>query len=165
MKYFVILILFVLSSNNEIKGQFKKFSGIHDKANDSVVEFLEKSGYGKVTYYFDNQEQIDGRWELYPSLRITNDLMAVHISTIPSGSDGYNFLLIINPDTKEILCTLGPFYDTFLDAISYKIRNNQIEQLTVRVYNPPELEEPKYTFIVYSKVNQAFLETKSYTKN
>jgi hypothetical protein len=165
MKLIKISLLLFLISQCEAKGQFKSLSGIRDTVNFSVVNHLQKAGFGKVTYYFDDLRKVEGRWELYPSLKISNNLIAVYVSTIPTRKVGYNFLLTFDPTTNTIIDTIGPFYDSSPSAIAVKLRNQRIVQLKVRLINPPELEEPKFTIIEYSRVRQILKQTKSYNKN
>ena len=140
MKLIKIFLLLFLFSQCEAKGQFKTLYGIHDTVNFSVFDYLQKAGYGKVTYYFDDLRKVEGRWELYPSLKISNNLIAVYVSTIPARKIGYNFLITIDPTTKAIIDTIGPFYDSHPNAIAVKLNNHRIVQLKVRLNNPPELE-------------------------
>ena len=77
----------------------------------------------------------------------------------------YNFILLMNKLSNEMIDTLGPYYDSYVDAIKFKIKNNSIDFLSVRLRNPPEAEEPKYTFIVYQRNGNKLLQIKTYDKD
>ena len=67
--------------------------------------------------------------------------------------------------SMAIADTLGPYYDTFVDALSVKFRHKQMIRLKVRLSNPPEPADPKFTIIEYSRDNSKFKEKRSYNKN
>jgi len=158
---FTILFLFQLNTYS----QFKKLSGIHDVTNSSIEEMLQKSGYGKIHLYYDDKRQIEGGWDLYPSLQISNNIIAVHVSEIPGLTSKYNFLLLIDIKSLSVIDTLGPYYDSFVDAIDVRLKKNQIQYLKVRLTNPPEMEEPRYTIIEYSNEKTKLIKVKSYDRD
>jgi hypothetical protein len=160
----VILIPLILIHLNAF-GQFKSLTGIHDSVNISLIKFVEKAGFGKIRYYYDDLNHKDGIWDLYPSLQITDNLYAVNISTIPGRISEYTFIIFVNITSKFVNDTLGPFYDTGVDAMEIKLENNQIVQMKVRLNNLPEQEESKYIIIEYSRVKSSLKETKSYNQD
>jgi hypothetical protein len=144
---------------------FKNFTGINDTLAKPLVTYLEKSGLGKVTYFFDNEKQKDGQWHFYPSAQISNIIVAVNISTIPNRSSDYTFVILVDTTSWSITDTLGPFYDSYVDAISPKLKNNRIEEIKIRLNNPPEPNESRFTIIEYIRKNSKLTKTKSYDKN
>jgi hypothetical protein len=165
IKIRTVLIFLLLSILVDVHGQFKKLSGIHDTIDNSIKVKLQKAGYGKVTYYFDDLKKMDGTWELYPSLQISKNFTAVSVSTIPGVESKYTFLLLINPKLNSITDTLGPYYDSAVDAVAAKIVNSKLAGLKVRLINPPEAEEPRYTIIEYAYKSAKLVKTASYDKD
>jgi hypothetical protein len=145
--------------------QFKKLSGTQDPENAIIVDLLQKSGMGKLIIYQDVKTKKVGNWEYYPSLQISNNLAVANVSTIPGLDSKYNFLIVLDTKLSTIIDTLGPFYDTSIDAIKVKFTKNQISDLIVRLDNSPEFDEPKYTIIEYSRKFSKFIETKSFNKD
>ena len=123
---------------------------------------LQKSGLSKVTYYFDDVKKMAGTWELYPSLQISKNITAVHVSEIPGQTSKYNFLVLVDMISNSVVDTLGPYYDSCPDALAVRLQNGKIMQLKVRLSNPPEPEDPKYTIVEYSRVGLKFIITKRY---
>jgi len=156
------LLLFVVIDGH---GQFKKLSGIHDTIDRSIKDMLQKADYGKVTYYVDDLNKKEGTWHLYPSLQISKKITAVNVSTIPKIESKYTFLLLVDLKLNSIIDTLGPYYDSGVDAIATKTMNNQLVRIKIRLNNPPEAEEPRYTIIEYINKNARLIKTKSYDIN
>lgn len=165
LKILIAAITILLFNQFITYSQFKQLSGIHDNTNTSIEEMLQKDGFGKIHCYYDEIKHMEGDWDLYPSLQISKSITAVHVSKIPGLASKYNFLLFIDNNSMSITDTLGPYYDSFVDAISFKLKKGQIRYLKVRLTNPPEMDEPKYTIIEYSKEKLKLIETKSYDKN
>jgi len=63
-----------------------------------------------------------------------------------------------------VIKTLGPYYDTWIDAIDAKVKKGEIEELKVRLVNPPEPFNLKYTIIEYENQNGKLVKTRSYDK-
>jgi len=156
------LFLFLILCSLNLFSQFKTFSGIHDTQFNYIDRKLEKFEFGKVTYYFDDLTQKDGKWELYPKILLSDSIFAVSISTIRGLINKYTFIVFYDSKLEQILDTIGPFFDTFPDAI--KLKNGNLAHLTVRLCNPPEPYEPQFTFIEYIKKNTKLIRTKSYDK-
>ncbi len=160
-----ILIPLLLFMAIDCYGQFKKLSGIHDTIDSSIRSKLHIAGFGKVTYYFDDLNKREGTWELYPSLQISKKITAVSVSTIPGVESKYSFLILFNTKLNSISDTLGPYYDSAVDAIAAKVVNDKLTKLKVRLINPPEAEDPKYTIIEYEYKRTKLTKTKTYDKN
>jgi len=155
---FTVSILLTLSLYAQ--SQFRSLSGIHDLPDTSIVNLMQKFGIGKVTYYFDNLNKVDGTWEFYPMIQVSKNISAVSVSTIPGINSKYTFLVLIDNLEKEIIDTLGPYYDSMIEAIDVKLKNKQLYQLRVRLINPPEPFEKKYTIVKYIRTNNNFKEIK-----
>ena len=67
--------------------------------------------------------------------------------------------------SNQVLDTLGPFFDTFTDAIKFKCEKGIITNMTVRLVNPPEPEDPRFTFIEYVRRNAKLIKVRSYDKD
>lgn len=160
-----IFTLLLLSLNAIQASGYKTFTGIHDTIPPSLANYVEKAGLGKVTYYFDNKKQKDGEWQLYPSSQISAHIVAVNISTIPNQSSEYTFIVIIDTTNWTITDTLGPFYDSYVNAISTKVKNSRIEEIKVRLINPPEPNESKFTIVEYLRKDSKLIKTKSHDRN
>jgi hypothetical protein len=150
-----VLIIILIPFNALLSQEFREFSSIHEKIDTSLNKFLEDNGFRKVTHYFDNINHIDGKWELYPYVNISNELTAVHvINKIPNHDYWYFYVLIINKNTLSILDTLGPFEKTFVNAIRVKLKNDEILELSVRCHNRIEFsDEAAFTIIDYKRKN------------
>jgi hypothetical protein len=145
--------------------QFKEMSGPQDPVNSTVVDLLQKFGMEKLIIYEDTKTKKVGNWEYYPFLQISKNVAVANVSSIPGLDQKYNFLIILDTKLNKIIDTLGPFYDTSVDAIKVKFTKNQISSLIVRLDIFPELDEPKYTIVEYSRKFSKFIETKSYYKD
>ncbi len=160
----LLIIIFALQFGN-VNAQLKKFSSINDKPNYDLVQFLEQSNFGKVTLYFNEKTKQEREWSYYPELKISKDLTAVCVSTLPEIKDKYTFIIIVDTKSKNIKDTIGPFYDSFVDAVRFKLRNQKINFVKIRTINPPELFESKYTIFEYKRKGQSLTETIKYDKN
>ena len=100
MRTLLIVILVLLFGN--VDAQLKKFSNINDKPNSDLVQFLEQSNFGKVTVYFNEKTKQEGNWSYYPELKISKDLTAVCVSTLPEIKDKYTFTIIVDTKLKII---------------------------------------------------------------
>jgi hypothetical protein len=165
IRILISLAILQLSFQFEALPQFKTLSGIHDSVDASILDLMVKYGFDKVSYYYDNLNQTDGIWELYPTLKISPNLVAVNISTIPGLNSKSNFLILVDPISKSIVDTLGPYYETYVDAIAVKFQKKVPVQLKVRLRNPPELNEPKYSIIEYTKRSLKYTVTRTYNKD
>lgn len=145
--------------------QFKEMSGPQEPVNSTVVDLLQKFGMEKVIIYQDTKTKKVGNWEYYPFLQISKNVAVVNVSSIRGLDMKYNFIIILDTKLNSIIDTLGPFYDTYVDAIKVKFTKNQISNLIVRLDNAPELDEPRYTIIEYSRKFSKFIKTKSYNKD
>lgn len=163
MRTLPIITLVLLFCN--VDAQLKKFSSINDKPNADLVQFLEQANFGKVTVYFNEKTQKEGNWTYYPELKISKDLTAVWVSTLPETKDKYTFIITVDTKSNDIKDTIGPFYDSFVDAAKFKLRNQKVNSAKIRTLNPPEPFDPKYTFFEYERKGQKLIETKKYDKN
>jgi hypothetical protein len=162
----VISIILVLFVHIICYSQFKKLSGLHDSMDITVVDFLDKSGFGKVTIYYDDLNKKEGLWKIYPSIKISNNMILLNVSTIKGiESKNYNFIILLDNLSKEIIDTIGPFYESYVDAIDYKIIKNKIDLLIVRLSNPPEAEEPRFTIVEYKRKLLRLEKIKTYDKD
>ena len=159
---FLSLLLFLCPL--DLFSQFKVFSGIDEKQFDYIDKNLEEFGFEKVTYYFNIKTQKSGKYYLYPKILLSDSIFAVSISSIQGLSNQYTFLVIYDVKSNMVIDTLGPFYDTSINAIKFKNKKGTIVRLTVRLANPPEPYDPKYTFIEYVRQNSKFVEKRSYDK-
>lgn len=159
----ILIIIFVLLFSN-VDAQLKKFSSINDKPDNDLVQFLEKSNFGRVTVYFHEKTKKEGNWSYYPELKISNDLRAVCVSTLPETNDKYTYIIIVDTKSKKIKDTIGSFYDSFVDAAKFKLKNQSVNFAKIRIINPPEPFDPKYTIIEYERKGQKLIETKKYDK-
>jgi hypothetical protein len=158
---FIILFFFTFTFAN---AQYKLFSGIHDTINSDLSTLLENTGFGKATYYYDDIAKKNGIWDFYPMINLSKSLIAVWVSKIPNRNDDYTFLLVYDVNAHKISDTLGPYYDSGIDAIKVKIKKNRIKYLKVRLLNPPEAENSKYTFKEYTRIEGNLKEYKSQEK-
>jgi len=159
-KIFLSLILILCTL--DLFSQFMTFSGIYDTQFDHIDRELEKFGFGKVTYYYDEINKKDGKWKLYPKILVSDSIFAVCISTIEGLENKYTFIIFYDSKLKQVQDTIGPFFDMFPNAIKFK--NGKLPQVTIKLRNPPEPYEPKFTFIEYVRNNSRFIKLKSYNK-
>lgn len=162
MKTLLIIIFVHLFSN--IDAQFKKFSSINDKPDTDLIQFLEQSNFGKVTLYFNEKTKKEGNWSYYPELKISKGLTAVCVSTLPETKDKYTFIIIVDTKSKNIKDIIGPFYDSFVDDAKFELKNQSVSFAKIRIINPPEPFDPKYTIFEYERKGQKLIETKKYDK-
>ncbi|RLD55241.1 MAG: hypothetical protein DRJ01_16915 [Bacteroidetes bacterium] len=158
----ILTLLFLSLQLTNISGQEIKFSGIHDTINVNLTEFLEQSNFGMITVYYDEKTMKDGHWSYYPTVKFSESITAVNVSTIPNKKNEYNYILILNPNLKLITDTIGPFYDSYVETIEIKHKKNEVHFMKIRLRNPPEQFEPKYTIIEYTKTKNKLIETKNY---
>ncbi|MEI6695482.1 MAG: hypothetical protein WCO13_05390 [Bacteroidota bacterium] len=162
----IILIVILFFIHSIAYSQYKRFSGLHQPIDSSLYDFLHKSGFGKITVYYDDLNKKGGNWEIYPYVKASNNLIFLNVSSMKGVEPPvYNFILFMNKLSNEMIDTLGPFYDSSVDAIKYSLKNNRIDVLRVRLRNPPEAEEPKYTFMVYKRNRNKLMQIKSYDKD
>ena len=114
------LTLLLICSSLDLFSQFKTFTGINDTQFDCIDAKLEQLGFGKVTYYYNDLTKKDGLWKLYPKISISESIFAVSVSTIKGLEDQYTFIIFYDSNSEQVLDTLGPFYDTWANAIKYK---------------------------------------------
>lgn len=152
----LLLIIQILQAS-----EFNKLSGIHDSVNTSLCNFVEKNGFGKVTYYYDNVNQKDGKWELYPSFQISNSIFAVNVSKIPGRPSEYSFIIIIDTTSWTVTDTLGPYFDSYVSGIALKLEMNKIVELKVLLDNPPEPNEEKNTIVKYDRITSKLSNVKN----
>ncbi len=126
--------------------KFNSFRGLHHKINPQIEELLEKKKFGKTVWYYDNKNKVDGKWELYPWVTLSQSLTVVNVSTIQD-KKGYTFLLLVSSGKKiEIIDTLGPYYDCGFTAVSYRdITADKAQELLIRYYSEPDLCVDIYT--------------------
>jgi len=160
-KQSLIVLVLTLQLTN-IYGQAKRISRIHDTTNAILTEFLEHSNFGKITIYYDEKTQKDGEWSYYPSVIFSESITAVNVSSIPNQENKYNYILLLNPNLKLITDTIGPFYDSYIETVEIKHNKNEVHFLKVRLRNPPEQFDPKYTFIEYKRTENKLIQTKKY---
>jgi len=154
------LILFLILCSFHLFSQYKAFSGIHDTQFDYIDRKLEKFGFGKVTYYYDDIHKKDGEWKLYPKILLSDSILAVRISTIEGLPNKYSFIVFYDLKSEQMKDTIGPFFDSFPSAI--KLINENFAHLIVRLSNPPEPYEPKFTYIEYIRRNDKFIVKSTY---
>jgi len=160
----ILLIIIFLSPLSVIVAQYRSFSNIHDTINPELSILLEKNGFGKVTYYYDENTKKEGKWSFYPMAKLSNSLTAVCVSNIPNIEKMYTFLIFYDSNSRLFADTLGPFYDSMISAIDVKIKENTVYTVKVRLTNPPERENPRFTIIEYKRINGRFIEGKTYDK-
>jgi len=159
-----ILIILLFCCSLDLFSQFKTFTGINDTQFNYIDVKLEQLGFGKVTYYYNDLIKKDGRWELYPKILISDSIFAVSVSTIRGLIDKYSFIVFYDSKSNQVLDTLGPFFDTFTDAIKFKCEKGIITSMTVRLGNPPEPYDPRFTFIKYVRKNAKLIKVRSSDK-
>ena len=160
---FLILAVFSLMLTS-LNAQLKTVSSVHDKIDPKLIAFLEDENLGKIRIYYDEISKKEGEWDYYPVVNISENLIAVHVSTLPNIQDKYSFLLLINLDSLIVTDTLGPFYDSYIEAIESKVKNNQINYLKIKLVNPPSQFDPRYTFVEFKRKAEGLVEYKSYNK-
>ena len=148
----------------DLFSQYKTFTGINDIQFDYIDGKLEKLGFGKKTYYYNDLTKKDGKWELYPKVLIYDSLFAVSVSTINGLANQYTFIVFYDSKLEQIQDTIGPFFDTHVYAIKFKLRNGQVTHLIVKLTHPPEEFVPKFTLIEYERNNTRLIEIRSYDK-
>ena len=161
----LFFITFLILCSLDLFPQYKSFSGIHDTQFDYIDRKLEEFGFSKSTYYFDEINKKDGLWELFPKILISDSIFAVSISTIEGLVNQYSFVVLYDSKNEQVLDTIGPFYDSYVNAIKFKNENGITTHLTLRLYNPPEPYEPKLTFIQYERKNKRLVEIRRYDKD
>jgi hypothetical protein len=155
-----LLLLVMILCTLDLFPQFKIFSGIYDTQYNYIDKKLENLGFGKVTYYYDDLNKKEGEWKLFPKILLSDSVLAVSISTIEGLSNEYSFIVFYDLKSEQIQDTIGPFFDSYPNAI--ELINRNLPYLTIRLCNPPEPYEPKYTFIEYENQNSKFIKIRSY---
>jgi len=89
------LILFLILCSFHLFSQYKTFSGIYDTQFDYIDRKLEKFGFGKVVYYYDDMNKKDGEWELYPKILLSDT------TTIIDESLGVNISILLDIDSSR----------------------------------------------------------------
>jgi hypothetical protein len=161
---FIILIAALISRPLDLFSQFKTFSDIHDTQFNWIDEKLESFAFGKETYYYDYVNKKDGKWELYPKILIYDSVFAVNISTIEGLAGKYTFIVFYDSKSEQVIDTIGPFYDTFPNAIKVKLEKGIPTSLTLRLHNPPEPDDPIFTFVEYKHTNGKLINVRSWDK-
>ncbi len=128
---------------------FAKFQGLHQTLPDNLFDHLEKEQAKKVTWYWDEKNQKDGEFNIYPFYRVGPDEYIIHISKYPK-SEGYNYLLLADTKSKiAIRDTTGPFLDSFPDKVAVgNITSQEDQEILIKLRS--EFEEQ---LIIYSQAS------------
>jgi ribulose bisphosphate carboxylase small subunit len=125
------LAIILLIKCDSINSQELFFNPIRKNIDMKIERFLLSSGYKKVTYYYDNIQNKDGVWKLFPWVEIGDkDYVLINVSKIPNIDNAYNYLIIYSKKEHKIITQSTPFFDAifnkiFLDKLSkenYQIR-------------------------------------------
>jgi hypothetical protein len=155
------IIILLSAACAAFAGSFINFSGIHDSLDSKVKDYLEKNNYEKVTIYFDNKAQKDGKWLIFPFVKLSDSTFVVNVGKIPGVENKYSFsLLILKSSSISVLDTLGPFYDSYPGKIKFNNNKGGITVLILRVINPPEPNEEPFTDFKYIRINGKFKQIK-----
>lgn len=142
---FLLAFLFCSSCFKQ-DAQFVNLSGIHDDVSEEIVSFLEDQGFTKVTYFFDNEKNTEGKWQLYPSLEIERDLQLINVMEMPD-SVGYNYLILLDKADWIVRESIGPFYDVYIESVNV-IQSKNEYQLKIKIVNPPD-DDSRYSIYDY----------------
>ena len=145
--------------------QFKTLSTKHDSIDYELVDFIYNAGFGKITYYFDEVTQNVGTYSYYPTLKLSKKHTAVFVTDVPSRPSEYNFIIIADRDKMAIVDTLGPYYDSYVDALDAKFTGTKLVGLKVRFKEVQEYEDPYFLIIEYKRIKSKLKEVKTYKKN
>jgi hypothetical protein len=153
------IVIFLFAVTSLFGGNFIEFSGIHDSLDIRVKEYLEKGNYEKVDVYFDNKTQKDGRWLIYPFVKLSDSIFVVNVGKIPGINNKYSYSLLILKSSKiSILDTLGPYWDSYAGEIKFENDKTGITKLILKIINPPEPDNVPFTLFEYNKLNGKFKE-------
>ncbi|MCL1969081.1 MAG: hypothetical protein FWF65_05905 [Bacteroidetes bacterium] len=161
----IILITLLFLCPFHLFSQYKTFSGINDTQFNYIDTKLEQFGFGKVTCYYNDVTKKNGIWELYPKILITDSIFAVKISTIKGLTNQHSFIVLYDSKSEQVLDTIGTFFDTHSDAIMFKHKNGKVTQVTLRLCNPPEPFEPRFTFIKYIRKHTRLIMVRRYARD
>ena len=138
MHWLLLFMFLTFLSCNSADNKSIDFSGINDNYYQSIEEFLEGKEFGRVSYYFDDISKLDGEWNLYPQIKLSDSEFLINVSEI-SGAIGYNYVILLDTSIWEVVDTIGPFYDSFAKSVQY----NEIDDgysIELTVGNPPDDE-------------------------
>ena len=156
----IILMLFQINTFS----QFKTLSTEHDSIDYVLVDFIYNAGFSKITYHFDEVTQNVGTYSYYPTLKLSNKHTAVFVTDVPSRPSEYNFIIIADRDKMAIVDTLGPYYDSYVDALDAKFIGTKLIGLKVRFKEVQEYEDPYFLIIEYKRIKSNLKEIKTYKK-
>ena len=156
----IILMLFQINTFS----QFKTLSTKHDSIDYELVDFIYNAGFSKITYYYDEVTQNVGTYSYYPTLKLSKNHTAVFVTDVPSRSSEYNFIIIADRDKMAIVDTLGPYYDSYVDALDAKFIGTKLVGLKVRFKEVQENEDPYFLIIEYKRIKSKLKEVKTYKK-
>jgi hypothetical protein len=143
------MLIYLLITTSSFGSGFIKFTDIHDSSNTELQNYLSEKSYGKMTYYFDEKTQKDGKWELYPIAQINETLFIANVSTVPGIEKKYNYSLLIKKSSSiTILDTLGPFYDSYPEEVQV---DKDIKTIKLKIINPPEPTEKPFDIFKYKR--------------
>jgi len=156
----IILMLFQINTFS----QFKTLSTKHDSIDYELVDFIYNAGFTKITYYFDEVTENVGTYSYYPTLKLSKKHTAVFVADVPSRPSEYNFVIIADRDKMAIVDTLGPYYDSYVDALDAKFIGTNLVGLKVRFKEAQEYEDPYFLIIEYKRIKSQLKEVRTYKK-
>ena len=140
-KIFTILLLVTVSCS-DINSQELTFNQIDKKLDTQIVALLCNKGYKKKTYYYDNFNKKDGKWMLYPWVKIDyTDYILINVSKTPKNSKAYNFLIVYSKSEKKIIQESGPFYDKIFKKIYLKKKKTSSLLIITTSMEDEDIEE------------------------
>ena len=155
-QYLILMCILLFMNCTYHRGTYMAFSGIHNTSEGQIDRFLDSLQIGKITYYYDDVNEIGGEWELYPRLQINKSFFIVNVSTIP-GNEFYNYLIFLDTDRWRIADIMGPYYDSHVDSIAVVMDDNSIAGISVKLTNPPEEGEPRSTEMKYERIDEELI--------
>ena len=145
--------------------QFKTLSSRNDSIDYELVDFINKAGFSQITNYFDEVTQNVGTYSYYPTLKLSKKHTAVFVSDVPGRQSEYNFIIIADRDKMAITDTLGPYYDSFVDALDAKFIGTKLVGLNVRFKEVQEYKDPYFLIIEYKRIRSKLKEIKTYKRD
>jgi len=128
---------------------FQKFIGLHASPPMKIVNYLEQTNVEKSLWYFDEQNQKDGKFFLYPYLQLDSIHYLVQTPSIGKNKRHYNYILLLEVDTEVTsIDTLGPYFDSFVVGAKIKSTENQERQtITLQLWSEPAPGEEPDSFL------------------
>ena len=156
----IILMLFQINTFS----QFKTLSTKHDSIDYELVDFIYNAGFSKITCYFDEVTENVGTYSYYPTLKLSKKHTAVFVADVPGRPSEYNFVIIADRDKMAIVDTLGPYYDSYVDALDAKFIGTKLVGLKVRFKEAQEYEDSYFLIIEYKRIKSQLKEVRTYKK-